>query len=206
MFGVVGRGRYSQTALIYGVAEIPESRPTLAASSPPPTVTLIGMPGCGKSTVGRVLADRLGVPFTDPDRLIEAGEGKPLGEVLAGTDRDGFRAIEEQYNLAVPAAPAVVAPGGSVIYGEAAMRHLSALGPVVWLDVPLAVIESRLGCLRERAVVMAPGTTMADLEAERRPLLERWATLRVDCGGRGPEELAELISHVLTVNRRLLEA
>ena len=162
--------------------------------APPPTVTLIGMPGCGKSTVGRLLADRLGVPFTDPDRLIEAGEGQPLGDVLAGTDHAGFRAIEERYNLAVPAEPAVVAPGGSVIYGDAAMRHLASLGPVVWLDVPVPVLDARLGCLKERAVIIAPGSTLADLEAERRPLLERWATVRVDCGGRGPGELAEEIA------------
>ena len=155
-----------------------------------PAALLIGMPACGKSTVGLPLSRLLGVPFVDPDRLIEAGEGQPLGEVGAGTDRGGFLAIEDRYNLAVPAEPSVIAPGGSVIYCAAAMARYRTFARVLWLDVPTDELERRLGCLKERAVVIAPGMTLADLAAERRPLLERHADARFDAAGKTADELA----------------
>ena len=159
-----------------------------------PAVLLIGMPGCGKSTVGAPLAERLGLPFVDPDLLIVAGEGQPLGDVGAGLDRAGFLELEQRYNLAVPAEPAVVAPGGSVIYCTAAMERFRTFCRVVWLDVSVEALERRLGCLKERAVVIAPGDTLHDLAAERRPLLEKWADLRIDAADRGPGELVEQIA------------
>ena len=84
----------------------------------------------------------------------------------------------------------MIAPGGSVIYCEPAMERFRTFASVVWLDVPVGVLEARLGCLKERAVVIAPGDTLHDLAAQRRPLLERWADLRVDAADRGPGELA----------------
>ena len=160
-----------------------------------PAVVLVGMPGCGKSTVGVPLAERLGVPFVDPDRLIEAARGEPLGEVSANAgSRAAFLAIEEAANLSVPAVPSVIAPGGSVVYGEEAMRRFRTFARVVWLDVPVAELERRLGCLKERAVVIAPGATLHDLYAERRPLLERWSDLRIDAAGKSVGELVEEIA------------
>ncbi len=160
-------------------------------------VLLIGMPGCGKSTVGAPLAERLGVPFVDPDRLIVAGEGKPLGDVSAGLDRAGFLELETRYNLAVREEPSVIAPGGSVIYCTPAMERFATFATAVWLDVPVAALEARLGCLKERAVVIAPGATLHDLAAERRPLLDRWADLRIDAADRPPGDLvAEIASRL----------
>ena len=156
------------------------------------------MPACGKSTVGVPLAARLGVPFVDPDRLIEADRGKPLGEVSAAAgSREAFLKIEDAANLAVPAAPAVIAPGGSVIYCEAAMRRYRTFARVVWLDVPVAELERRLGCLRERAVVIAPGMTLADLAAERAALLDRWCDVRVDASDTTVDELVDRVAAAL---------
>ena len=153
------------------------------------------MPGCGKSTVGRPLAEQLNVPFVDPDLMIIAGEGAAvLGDVSENLDRAGFLELETRYNLAVPAEPSVIAPGGSVIYCDPAMERFRTFATVVWLDVPVAALEPRLGCLKERAVVIAPGDTLHDLAAERRPYLEKWADLRIDAGDRGPEDLAEEIA------------
>ena len=162
-----------------------------------PAVVLIGMPGCGKSTVAAPLAARLGVPLIDPDRRIEAGEGRALGAVSAGLDRAGFLDLEDRYNRAVPAGPAVIAPGGSVIYCEPAMRRYRTFAAAVWLDVPVPVLETRLGCLKTRAVVIAPGATLHDLAAERRPLLERWADLHVHAADRPPGEVADEIAAAL---------
>ena len=160
-----------------------------------PAVVLVGMPGCGKSTVGVPLAETLGVPFVDPDRLIEAEHGAPLGEVSAAAgSRSAFLAIEEAANLSVPAVRSVIAPGGSVIYCDAAMRRFRTFARVVWLDVPVAELERRLGCLKERAVVIAPGATLHDLFAERRPLLERWSHARIDAAGRGVGELVDEVT------------
>ncbi|WP_145358835.1 shikimate kinase [Alienimonas californiensis] len=154
-------------------------------------VLLIGMPGCGKSTVGRPLAERLGVPFVDPDLLIIAGEGATvLGDVSENLDRAGFLELETRYNLDVPAEPSVIAPGGSVIYCDPAMERFRTFATIVWLDVPVPALEARLGCLKERAVVMAPGATLHDVAAERRPFLEKWADLRIDADDRSPESLA----------------
>ena len=167
-------------------------------SDPRPAVVLVGMPGCGKSTVGVPLAERLGVPFVDPDRLIEAEHGVPLGEISsAAGSRAAFLAIENAANLAVPAVPSVIAPGGSVIYCEPAMTRFRTFARVVWLDVPVDELETRLGCLEERAVVIAPGATLHDLAAERRPLLEMWSDVRIDAAGRTPGELAaEIVGEV----------
>ena len=159
-----------------------------------PAAVLVGMPASGKSTVGVPLAGLLGVPFVDPDRLIESGEGKPLGAVGAGPDRAGFLAIEERYNLAVPAAPSVIAPGGSVIYSAAALARYRSFATVVWLDVPVAELTRRLGCLKDRAVVIAPGMTLHDLAEERRPLLAAAAHHRVPTAGRGPDAVAREIA------------
>ena len=160
-----------------------------------PAVVLVGMPGCGKSTVGVPLADRLGVPFVDPDRLIEAAYGEPLGEVSAAAgSRGAFLAIEEAANLAVPAVPSVIAPGGSVIYSGAALARFRTFARVVWLDVPVAELETRLGDLEARAVVIAPGATLADLAAERRPLLERWSDVRIAAAGKGVAALVDEIA------------
>ncbi|NNJ25707.1 shikimate kinase [Alienimonas chondri] len=160
-----------------------------------PAVLLIGMPGCGKSTVGKPLAERLNVPFVDPDLLIIAGEGGTvLGDVSENLDREEFLEVETRYNLAVPSEPSVVAPGGSVIYCTPAMERFRTFAVTVWLDVPVEALEPRLGCLKERAVVIAPGATLHDLAAERRPLLEQWADLRIDAADRSPEALVDEIA------------
>ena len=164
-------------------------------AQPRPAVLLVGMPACGKSTVGVPLAGLLGLPFVDPDRLIEAGEGRALGEVSAAAgSREAFLALEQRYNLAVPAEPSVIAPGGSVIYCAAAMERFRTFARVLWLDVPVEELGRRLGCLKERAVVIAPGATLHDLAAERRPLLDRWSDARFDTAGKPADVVAAEIA------------
>ena len=81
-----------------------------------------------------------------------------------------------------------------MIYCTPAMERFRTFATVVWLDVPVRVLEARLGCLKERAVVIAPGDTLHDLADERRPLLDRWADLRIDAADRPPEDLADEIA------------
>lgn len=159
---------------------------------------LIGMPGSGKSTVGRPLANRLGFAFLDTDHVIEEGEDKPLGDVLASTSLDGFISLESRYICGLVCQRTVISTGGSVVYCDEAMRNLKELGPVVFLDVPLAVLEPRLADLAGRGVVIAPGQTVAELERERRPLYEQYADLVVACGDEPAAEVAARVVALLT--------
>ena len=93
-------------------------------------IILIGMPGCGKSTVGVVLAKALGMDFIDSDLLIQRREGKRLAQIIEEAGGDGFRAIENEVTASIDAQGCVIATGGSVIYGREAMAHLRAIGTV----------------------------------------------------------------------------
>ena len=144
-------------------------------------IILIGMPGCGKSTVGVVLAKALGMDFIDSDLVIQKQTGKRLSQIIEESGDVGFREIENRINAALEAENSVIATGGSVIYGEEAMCHLKSIGTVVYLKLSCGAIEERLGDLHERGVTIQPGWTLRDLYNERVPLYEQWADLTVDC-------------------------
>jgi shikimate kinase len=156
----------------------------------PSNLTLIGMPGSGKSTVGRLLAERYRLTFLDTDALIESGEGCRLEELIVQHGLKGFLAIEARYLRNLQCEKTLIAPGGSAVYDEQAMSNLRRLGPVAYLDVPLAEIETRVGDLQKRGVVIAPGKTVMDLYHERHPLYVRHADLRIPCTGDDPERTA----------------
>ena len=92
----------------------------------------IGMPAVGKSTVGIVVAKRLGMNFIDTDLLIQEQEKKLLREIIAEVGQDGFLKIENQVNADLEAENSVISPGGSVIYCSDAMKHYKEIGTVVY--------------------------------------------------------------------------
>jgi len=164
---------------------------------PKTNLVLIGMPGAGKSTLGVVLAKRLGLGFVDTDLLIQMRSGRLLQEVI---DKDGlaaFRALEEQTLLEFDICNAVIATGGSAVYSEAAMRHLAEIGTLVFLDVPLAELEQRLKDMKTRGLVIDPGATLADLLAERLPLYRQWADRSVATDDLGFEQVVETICRLV---------
>lgn len=142
--------------------------------------TLIGMPGAGKSTIGVLLAKALGYEFVDTDLLIQKKEGKLLKEIIAEVGNDGFKAIEEEVNSSVQAERAVIAPGGSAIYSEKAMKHFREIGTVIYLKLSYETVETRLGNLEARGVVLKEGQTLYDLYCERVPLYEKYADVSVE--------------------------
>lgn len=144
---------------------------------------LIGMPGCGKSTLGVVLAKALGMEFLDSDIEIQRQRNQKLSEILEEIGDDGFREVENRVNAGLNVQHTVVATGGSVIYGREAMEHLKALGTVIYLRLSYPAIEERLGDLHARGVTFRPGQTLHDLYNERCPLYEAWADVVMDCGG-----------------------
>lgn len=149
-------------------------------------VTLIGMPGSGKTTIGQYLARHWGWTFFDTDHFIEAGEGKRLEEIIDVVGFEKFIQIEADYVQKVTGKHQVISTGGSVIYVDAAMQHLRAMSTVVYLDVPVAELELRAGDLKARGVVIAPGKSMTDLWRERHPLYLKYAHLSVVCSGDEP--------------------
>ena len=144
------------------------------------SIILIGMPSCGKSTLGVLLAKRLGYRFIDSDLLIQETEGKLLHEIISECGNEGFLDVEERVNASITDEKAVIATGGSVIYGESAMKNLKSLGKVVYLKVPYDEMCRRLGDYSHRGVVIKKGSTLADMYAEREPLYEKYADLTVD--------------------------
>ena len=154
---------------------------------------LIGMPGCGKSTVGVVLAKALGLDFVDSDLVIQREMGAKLSQLIDQHGDEGFRAIENRINAALTAQDSVIATGGSVVYGEEAMRHLKEIGTVIYLKLSCEAIEDRLGDLHARGVTIKPGWTLRDLYNERVPLYEKWADVTVDCERLRLREVVEYI-------------
>lgn len=157
-------------------------------------IVLIGMPGAGKSTVGVVLAKRLGFDFLDTDVLIQARQGLRLQEIIDAEGLAAFRQIEEATLLSLSCRRTVVATGGSAVYSEAAMGALKANGTIVFLDTPLEELMLRVRDMDTRGMVIDPGETFPDLFARRLPLYRRWAGLIVDDRGKSVEELAAEIA------------
>lgn len=146
-------------------------------------IVLIGMPGVGKSTLGVVLAKELGFQFVDADLLIQERENRLLKEIIAEDGVEGFLKIENDVNASIIAEKTVIATGGSVIYGSDAMEHLKEIGTVVYLKLDYETLDSRLGNLKGRGVVLKDGQTLKDLYDERIPLYEKYADVIVDEGG-----------------------
>lgn len=143
-------------------------------------ITLIGMPASGKSMVGVLLAKRLGMDFIDGDLLIQKEQKRLLKEIIEQEGLEQFLQIESKIHENLQVDNAVIAPGGSVIYGEKAMKHLQSLGTIVYLKVSYEEIQKRLGNLKERGVALKDGMTLKDLYNERIPLYEKYADITVD--------------------------
>jgi len=159
-------------------------------------IILIGMPGCGKSTVGVVLAKVLGYHYIDADLLIQERENRLLSEIIEEAGPEGFNQIENEVNSTIMADKAVIATGGSVVYGKEAMAHLSEIGTIIYLRLSLGELENRLDDLVERGISMREGQTLADLYEERTPLYEKYADLTVDAEGLSLRETVMLVREI----------
>ena len=161
------------------------------------SIILIGMPSCGKSTLGVLLAKRLGYRFVDSDLLIQEREGKLLHEIISEKGVDGFVEIENAVNSALSEKRAVIATGGSVIYGDEAMENLKSLGKVVYLKIPYNEMCRRLGDFSHRGVIMRKGNTLEEMYFERAPLYEKYADVTVDvCSTSLAESIEKIVAAI----------
>lgn len=158
-------------------------------------ITLIGMPGSGKSTVGVLLAKALGFGFLDTDLVIQQQEGALLQDILDHRGVPYFLDAEERAVRSVQCDHHVIAPGGSVVCREGAMAHLKAMGPVIYLRVPLGELKHRIHNLDSRGIALEPGQTLDDILTIRSPLYETYADYIVDA--LPGQELAESVAQVL---------
>ena len=154
-------------------------------------IVLIGMPGAGKSTVGVVLAKRLGLSFLDSDLVIQEREGCILHEIIEKEGLDGFNEIENQVNASIDVKRTIIAAGGSAVYGKEAMQDLHEIGAVFYLKLSYEELKNRLGDLSERGVSIRKEQTLLDLYEERKPLYEKYADYVVDCEGKSIREVVE---------------
>ena len=151
------------------------------------------MPGAGKSTVGVILAKRSGRDFVDTDLLIQLEEDRQLQDIV---DQDGYqvlREVEARLLLGLSRRNHVIATGGSAAYSDPAMRHLSREGLVVFLDVSLDTLTSRVRDFGKRGLARRPDQTFEDLFDERYALYRRYAQVTVSCDGLTPEEVCTVI-------------
>lgn len=161
-------------------------------------ISLIGMPGSGKSTIGAALAARLNLELVDADGLIEAQEGLSLQQIMDGKGNAAFRAIEEQVLTSMPLFPSVISTGGSVIYSENIMARLGDASTVVYLRARFDTIEYRVSLAPQRGIAANGEQTLQDLYEERVPLYERYGEIVVDCDDATPEEIVETIATQLS--------
>lgn len=167
-------------------------------------IALIGMPAVGKSTVGVLLAKKLGFDFMDTDILIQAKEQKTLAQIIACHGMEQFLEIEKQHLLEIGCKNHVIATGGSVIYKPEAMHHLAKTCVKVYLSIELDTLKSRLSDVITRGVAIAPGKSIDDLYKERIPLYDTYADLTVHCGKMVPEQLVAAVLNSLPADKGVL--
>jgi shikimate kinase len=164
------------------------------------TISLIGMPGAGKSTVGVILAKLTGLRFIDTDLDIQVREEATLHEIVQAHGYLRLREIEEEVLLDLPLDHALVSTGGSVVYSEAIMARLKAAGPLVYIEVDFPTLEKRVAATPHRGIASDSSQSFADVYAERTPLYERYADLRIDSRDMSADEVAARILEKLPVS------
>ncbi|MGW1195905.1 shikimate kinase [Streptomyces sp. NPDC002536] len=163
-----------------------------------PAVVLVGPPGAGKSTVGALLAERLGTGYRDTDADIERTAGKTVPEIFIDEGEPHFRELERQaVRAAVAEHPGVLALGGGAVMDPATRALLTGL-PVVFLDVELADAVHRVGLDAPRPLLAVnPRKRWRELMEQRRPLYTEVARAVVATGGRAPAEVADAVLEAL---------
>lgn len=164
-------------------------------------IILIGMFGSGKSTVGRIIADKLRYTLVDTDLLIERKYKKPLQRVLDELGMKSFMAMEDKTLQDIQTRRCVVAPGGSSVYYPKGMAHLRKLGPVVFLKVDLAEIKDRIPDISNRGTVRRGGDSISALYRERSPLYRKYADIIMDANSQNWQKTAAEVIKALDMWR-----
>ncbi len=161
-------------------------------------IVLIGMPGCGKSTVGVLLAKSLCMDFLDTDLLLQRQYGCDLCNILREQGLETFKELENRCLCEITANNCVIATGGSAVYGTSAMQHLKTDGVTVFLKLSCDDIKKRINNITTRGIAMPDTYTLEQLYTERMPLYERYADITIDCTALSIEACVERIKQEVT--------
>lgn len=155
---------------------------------------LIGMPGCGKSTVGVLLAKALGMGFIDTDLIIQVQQRNTLQRLIDINGLEKFKRFEESALLSVSEErDMVIATGGSAVFCEKGMRYLKRNGICIYLDLPIYDLQMRLANIKTRGIACRRGESLEEIMAERTPLYTKYADIKIDCAGKSCEQIVEKI-------------
>lgn len=152
-------------------------------------IVLIGMPACGKSTIGVQLAKWLSMGFIDTDLLVQARAGESMQAYQDTHGMEAYRKLEGETAGSVVCDNCVIATGGSVVYYDEAMKHLLSIARIIFLDVPTEEIKLRIGDISQRGVVIRPGMTLDDLFNERHPLYLKYADIVINCADKSQDKI-----------------
>lgn len=157
-------------------------------------ITLIGMPGAGKSTTGIILAKTLSMGFLDSDILIQINRGRSLQSILDEQGYLALRKIEEEEILKINISNNIIATGGSAVYSEKAMEHLQEISTIVFLHVDLDELTRRIGNFETRGIAKSDNQTFFDLFLEREALYRKYAKITIDAALITQDQAALLIA------------
>lgn len=199
------RHNFSQhSPAVLGEALVAERQQEPARPAPEgprgPGWVLIGFRGSGKTTVGRALAERLGVPWVDTDEQIMRRAGRSIREIFADSGEPAFRELERAMIAELNPSPAkVVAVGGGAIEDRRNIARLRELGRIIWLDAPAAALAARIAAdpetetTRPSLTGLNPADEVATVLMRRRPLYAQACDLRVDATSDTPTVIVEVI-------------
>lgn len=160
---------------------------------PKGNIILVGMPGSGKSTIGRLLAEQMIMSFIDTDKVLEERVGNKLQSVIDVHGNEKALDLEESAVRSLNVKNFVVATGGSVVYRESAVNHLKSNGTVVYLKLPFDTVHKRIRNPETRGIVMKEGQDLSGLYHERVPLYEKFADIVIDCQDKDRDTIVQMI-------------
>lgn len=162
-------------------------------------IILIGMPASGKSTLGVILARKLGYGYLDTDSFISQREKSTLQGIIDKHGLKYFLNIESSVGSEIVCDRVIIATGGSMVMAEEAMKNLKSLGTVIYINVPLDELKRRLNDYSDRGIAKNDGETLEDIFNIRSPYYKKYADVTVDYKeGNSLEETAEDIIKVIS--------
>ena len=163
-------------------------------------ISLIGMPGCGKSTLGSAISEKFNLSYIDTDHLIEKKFQMTLEDIKKRFGYKFVRSSEEEVILSINSSTQIISTGGSAVYSSLSMKHLKSFSKIIYIDTPLATIVERIDIGQERGLAVPDGVSISDIYSERKPLYEEFSEHIVD-GSKSVDEIVdEIIADIQKIN------
>ena len=159
-------------------------------------ISVIGMAGCGKSTVGSAISEKFNLSYIDTDHLIEKKFQMTLEDIKKRFGYKFVRSSEEEVIISINSSTQIISTGGSAVYSSLSMKHLKSFSKIIYIDTPLATIVERIDIGQERGLAVPDGLSISDIYSERKPLYEEFSEHIVD----GSKSVDEIIADIQKIN------